>query len=314
MEPNPLETEPSVAAPGAVVSPGSLYVVATPIGHPDDITLRALKVLHGVDLVAAEDTRTAARLLSRHGIGAPLWSVHEHNEADRAEPLLEKLRQGKAAALISEAGTPSVSDPGYRLVVSAVAAGIPVVPVPGVSAAVAALSVSGLPTDSFLFVGFPPKRTGKRMDLLRSLADQRRTLVFYESPRRIRALLTEAQAVLGDRPAVVAREMTKRHEEFLRGRLSEIDDALSRRSDVKGECTLLIAGQREEAPLAGGALEDRIRTALEEEDAPLSDLSKRIARRHGLPKRTVYETALRIKNQAKNPPPVTHHGTSEKEI
>ncbi len=277
--------------------PSGLYVVATPIGNLEDITLRAIKTLEGVDLIAAEDTRHTARLLSRYQIRTPLISCHEHNEYQRTPELIEKIRCGAAVALVCDAGTPSVSDPGYRLVRAAVEHGLAVFPIPGVSAAVTALCAAGLPTDAFVFLGFPPKKKGKRLELLASLAAEPRTMVFYDSPRRVAALLDEVRAEMGDRPAVLAREMTKLHEEFIRGSISEIQIMLAERVEVKGECTLLVAGAAaaDSAPEADVA--KALREALAQPGAHVSSLSKTLARRFNLPRKAVYEMALRIQNE-----------------
>ena len=204
--------------------PGTLYVVATPIGNLEDITLRALSVLRAVDLVAAEDTRKTAQLLRHFDISVPLLSYYDHNETVRAPELVDRLRNGAAIALVTTAGTPCISDPGYRVVAAAAAAGLPVVPVPGPSAAAAALSASGLPTDAFVFEGFLPKKPGKRATRLKALATDPRTLILYESPQRILALVESMLPVFGNRPAVLARELTKRYEEFVRGGLGDILD------------------------------------------------------------------------------------------
>ena len=195
---------------------GILYVVATPIGNRDDITLRALKILQQVDRIAAEDTRKSGRFLAHHGIKSQLVSYHEHNEAKRTPQLIEKLLAGSSIALISNAGTPSVSDPGFRLIKAAIEHQIMVTPIPGVSAATAAMSVSGLPSDAFLFVGFAPKKKGKRTKFLTSLGARSESLVFYESPKRIISLIEDIIACMGERNAVLAREMTKVHEEIRR--------------------------------------------------------------------------------------------------
>lgn len=278
--------------------PGGLYVVATPIGNLEDITLRAIRTLQGVDLIAAEDTRHTARLLAHHRIRTPLISCHEHNEHQRTPELIEKIRRGAAVALVSDAGTPSVSDPGYRLVRAAVEHGLDIFPIPGVSAAIAALSASGLPTDAFVFVGFSPKKKGRRLELLSSLVGEPRTLVFYESPRRVATFLDEVRAVLGDRPAVLAREMTKLHEEFVRGSLSDIRTALADRVELKGECTLLVAGAPSAEPLSDADLADVLRDALDRPDVHISSLAKTLARTYGLPRKTVYEMALAIRNES----------------
>jgi 16S rRNA (cytidine1402-2'-O)-methyltransferase len=280
--------------------PCGLYVVATPIGNLEDITLRALKTLGGVDLIAAEDTRHTARLLNHHRIRTPLISCHEYNEDQRIPELIGKVRAGAAVALVSDAGTPSVSDPGYRLVRAAVAQGVKVIPVPGVSAAVTALCASGMSTDAFVFLGFPPKKKGKRLDLLRSLADEPHTLIFYESPRRVAVFLEQIKAVLGDRPAVLAREMTKLHEEFIRGRLSEIQAALARRPQVKGECTLLVEGLPAAASISDADLAAALRHALAQPGAHISSLAKAFARQYQLPRKSVYELALTIQKEIDN--------------
>lgn len=281
----------------AVRCPSGLYVVATPIGNLEDITLRAIKTLDGVDLIAAEDTRHTARLLSHYRIRTPMISCHEHNEHQRTPELIDKIRSGAAVALVSDAGTPSVSDPGYRLVRAAVEQGLNIVPIPGVSAAVTALCASGLPTDAFVFLGFAPKKKGKRLELLESLAAECRTLVFYESPRRVAAFMDEIRSVMDDRPAVLAREMTKLHEEFIRGTLSEIQAMLADRAEVKGECTLLVDGASVAEVVSENDLAEAIRDALAQPGARVSSLSKALARQYNLPRKTVYEMALNVQKE-----------------
>lgn len=280
--------------------PGTLYIVATPIGHLQDITLRALAVLGAVDLVAAEDTRKTAHLLAHHGIATPTVSYHEHNEARRTPELLERLQRGASIALVSNAGTPGISDPGYRLTSAAAAEGIRLVPIPGPSAAAAALSASGLPTDAFVFAGFLSKKAGKRRNQIKALASEGRTVILYEAPQRIRALIAELHHTLGDRRAVLAREMTKLHEEFLRGRLSAIQAALDDRAEIKGECTLLLAAAEPQPALPGEALGEELRRALAAGPRSLSELARELAQRHGLPKKAVYAEAIKIKAE-KNP-------------
>lgn len=276
---------------------GHLYIVATPIGHMDDITIRAINVLNRVRVIAAEDTRNTARLLSHHQIGAPLVSCHEHNEEDRVADLVARLLGGDDVAMVSDAGTPTVSDPGYRLVRMAVDLGIKVIPIPGPSAAVSALSVSGLPTDSFVFVGFLPRKRGKRAEALAALKDQPRTMIFYESPRRMITLIQEVAAVMGDREAVLCREMTKTYEEFIRGRLSDILSVLSERSDVKGECTFLVAGCGEDDTPSPERMRQEIEAALAEKGARLSGISRRLAEKYGVSKNVIYQEALDIKER-----------------
>jgi 16S rRNA (cytidine1402-2'-O)-methyltransferase len=280
------------------IHPGTLYVVATPIGNPGDITLRALKVLAGVDIIAAEDTRDTGHLLKHHGIDSRLIAYHDHNEETRAGELIQRLKAGLAVAVVSDAGTPTVSDPGYRLVRAALEAGLPVVPVPGVSAAVTALSVSGLATDSFSFIGFAPRKTGQRRSLLQGLAQRRETLIFYESPRRVGSLIAALIEVLGDRQAVLGREMTKPYEEFLRGPLSSIQAALDRRPVVRGEVTLLVAGAGEAPPAPEALLEKTLAAALESRRGTMADIVREVAGRFDVPRKTVYALALKIRQAA----------------
>jgi len=280
---------------GAVAAPGTLYVVATPIGNLEDITLRALAVLKAVDLIAAEDTRKTGRLLRHFGIATALVSYHEHNEAARTPSLVRRLQQGAAIAVVTNAGTPGISDPGYRIVAAAAAAGLRVVPVPGAVAAAAALSASGLPTDAFVFEGFLAKKAGKRSRQIKALASDARTIILYEAPQRITALIAEVLPVFGDRRAVLAREMTKHYEEFTRGRLSEILEALNNRTDLKGECTLLIAGRADAGPSSWEGAREDIRRGLSSPSQGLSELVKEVAATHGLPRKAVYSETLKIK-------------------
>jgi 16S rRNA (cytidine1402-2'-O)-methyltransferase len=220
---------------------GMLYVVATPIGNLEDITLRALRVLQEVDLIATEDTRRTRILLDHYQIDKPLTSLYDHNEVQKAPILLRRLQEGISIALVSEAGTPRISDPGYRLVQLAISQQITVIPIPGPSAVVTGLSVAGLPTDRFVFEGFLPKKAGKRRRRLEALREEPRTLVFYESPRRVRDLLSEMQAQWGNRRVVVARELTKKFEAILRGRITEVQTQLEERPP-QGEVTLVVEG------------------------------------------------------------------------
>ena len=235
---------------------GRLYVVATPIGNLEDITFRALRILQEVDLIATEDTRRTRILLEHYQIDKPLTSFYDHNEGQKAPILIRRLQEGVSIALVSEAGTPLISDPGYRLVQLAIAQAITVVPVPGPSAVVTALSVAGLPTDRFVFEGFLPKKPGKRRRRLEALVDESRTLIFYESPRRVHDLLGEMQALWGERRVVVARELTKKFEEVLRGRIIEVQAQLEERPP-QGEVTLVVEGAASEArPLVSHDLDD----------------------------------------------------------
>jgi len=226
-----------------VTTKGVIYIVSTPIGNLEDITLRALKILRDVDLIAAEDTRRTRKLLSRFDIHTPLVSYFEHNELKRLDKLLSHLKRGKDIALVSDAGTPGISDPGYRLIQKAIEREIPVIPIPGPSAAIAALSIAGLPTDSFAFVGFLPKKGGKRRKLLDKLADSIWTSILYESPHRLMETLEDLLVACGDRQIVVTRELTKAFEEVIRGTISEVIDILKGRK-IRGEITLVLGGQK----------------------------------------------------------------------
>lgn len=279
------------------IEKGKLYIVATPIGNKDDITLRAVKVLGEVDLIAAEDTRETGKLLAYHKIKNNLISYHEHNETRRAPGLINKLEKGLSIALVSDAGTPSVSDPGYRLINDAIAENIRIIPVPGASAATAALSASGLATDSFIFIGFAVKKKEKRQKQLKELADENKTIIFYESPRRILSFLDEIVETMGDRHAVLAREMTKRYEEFIRGLLSDIRKNLKKRPSIKGELTLLVAGNDSSAPVSMDAVRDDIIKCLKGKETRLSDLARMLSKKHNLPKNIIYDEALKIKGR-----------------
>jgi 16S rRNA (cytidine1402-2'-O)-methyltransferase len=266
---------------------GILYLVATPIGNLEDITYRAVRVLREVDLIACEDTRQTHKLLEHYDIRRPMESYHEHNERERATGLVERLSAGTSIALVSDAGVPLVSDPGYRLVAAAIQAGIVVQPIPGPSAALTALAASGLPTDSFYFAGFLAPKRAQRHRELEALAPLAVTLVFYEAPHRIVETLADVEEVLGARPVVVAREMTKIHEEFLRGTAAEVRQVLEQRAAVKGEITLLVgkgaAPPAVERPLLE-ELEDLVRQGV-----PHMEAIKTVAKQRGLAKREVYQ-------------------------
>lgn len=273
-------------------APGTLYVVATPLGNPADLSPRALETLRAVDLVLAEDTRTARRLLAAHDLDRPTLSCFDANEPARAEQAVALLRAGQSVALVSEAGTPAISDPGYKVVRAAVAAGARVVPVPGPAAFLAALVASGLPTDRFVFLGFPPRRPGARRALLERVRPLPFTLLLYESPHRAAETLAELAAVLGDRPACVARELTKTHEELVRGPLS----ALARRYAAErplGEVTLVVEGAAEE-PADAPDVEARAAALLAEGLSP-RDAAARLHAETGRPRRELYALVLRLK-------------------
>jgi 16S rRNA (cytidine1402-2'-O)-methyltransferase len=266
--------------------PGTLYIVATPIGNLEDLTFRAARVLGEAAVIACEDTRHTRILLDHFGINRPVVSYHEHNERERAAELVARLQAGESVALVSDAGTPLVSDPGYRLVAAAIEAGLPVVPIPGASAAVTALSASGLPTDAFRFGGFLPAKHGQRLQALDALREEAATLVFYEAPHRILETIDDIEKVLGARRLVVARELTKMHEEFLRGTPAELREILAARESIKGEITLLVARgdtvEADDTPLAEAV------AALVRDGVPRMDAIKAVARRRGLAKRDVY--------------------------
>jgi 16S rRNA (cytidine1402-2'-O)-methyltransferase len=278
----------------APLAPG-LYLVATPIGNLEDITLRALRVLRSADLVACEDTRHTSKLLSHYGISTATISYHEHNERERAAELGQRLQRGERIALVTDAGTPSVSDPGYRLVQRAIELGVPVVAVPGPSALIAALVSSGLPTDGFRFAGFLPAKSGARRALLQQLAAEAQTVVFYEAPHRIVESLADVVATLGpDRRIVVARELTKLHEEVLRGPAAEVLAELKRRESVKGEITLLIA--RAEGGAARPAhepLRRQLANLMRDEQLDEKSALKRLAKTTGRSKSDLYRELQR---------------------
>jgi 16S rRNA (cytidine1402-2'-O)-methyltransferase len=273
---------------------GKLYVVATPIGNLEDITLRAVRILRECDLIACEDTRQTRKLLEHFGIPTAAVSYHEHNEAARAAELVGRIEAGANIALVSDAGTPLVSDPGYRLVRGAIDAGVAVIPIPGPSAALSALSAAGLPSDAFRFCGFLPPKSSQRQRVLEAAKAENATLIFYETPHRIIDALDDITAVMGSRPVVLGRELTKLHEEFLRGTADEIRATLSARPSIKGEFTLLIGKAPEkkagEAGVTGeneSSLEDAVKAA-EKEGLSHMDAVKRVARERGLGKRDVY--------------------------
>lgn len=266
----------------------AVYLVATPIGNLEDITLRALRTLRECDLIACEDTRHTRKLLNRYEIQKPLISCHEHNEHERAREIVERVQAGQAVAIVSDAGLPGISDPGYRVVQAAIAAGVRVIPIPGPSAVDTAVVASGLPTDSFLYLGFLPAKSGQRLKALEALAAAQPTLVFYEAPHRLLRTLQDAQSALGDRQAVVARELTKTHEEFLRGTLSEIHAALAARESVRGEIVLLIAGASEApTPAATLPLPERVRQLVAQGASPMEAV-KTAAKEYGISKREAY--------------------------
>ena len=283
---------------GAADVAGVLYVVATPIGNLEDITLRALRVLKEADLIAAEDTRHTRKLLSHYGITTPLTSYYDQIEARKAPALIAQMQAGKTIALVSDAGTPGIADPGYRLVRGAAEVGIAVVPIPGPSTLTALLSVGGLPTDRFAFAGFLPAKGSQRRKALSHLKQEERTLVLFESPRRLLDLLADLEELCGDRQVVIGRELTKMFEEMLRGRVSELRALLQER-EVKGEVALLVAGRSaEEEPGEQPPLAEEIRL-LEAEGLALKEIAQVVSERHGITKREVYALGIRLKEEAK---------------
>ena len=273
--------------------PGILYIVPTPIGNLEDITLRALRILKEVEWIAAEDTRHTQHLLAHFGIKTALTSYHDHNERDKARLLVERLMSGASVALVSDAGTPAISDPGYRIVVDAIQAGIEVVPLPGASALTTALSASGLPTDRFLFEGFLPAKAQERKAKLQTLRGEVATLVFYEAPHRLLDSLAEMLKIFGDRKIAVARELTKVHEEFLRGKLSEVVSALADR-DIKGEIVIMVHGTSGEAQVSDEELHGTIRQ-LAGNGMGVKEIAELLGERYGLAKKEVYKLALDLK-------------------
>jgi 16S rRNA (cytidine1402-2'-O)-methyltransferase len=281
----------------SVLTPG-LYVVGTPIGNLEDITLRALRVLRQADVIACEDTRQTQKLLGHFGIKTPKVSYHQHNESGRSEQLIAQLLEGARVALVSDAGMPGISDPGATLVAAAISAGVPVFPVPGANAALAALVAGGLDTESFLYLGFLPPRSGERRTSLEALVAERRTMVFYEAPHRIVDSLADVEAVLGaGRRVVLARELTKLHEEFLRGTVAEVRAALAARESVRGEIVLLIAGSTGDTnPVAAEqGLIARVRELMQSGGLDEKEALKRAAKERGMGKSEAYREWQRRK-------------------
>jgi 16S rRNA (cytidine1402-2'-O)-methyltransferase len=284
----------------------ALYLVGTPIGNLEDITLRALRLLKEVDLIACEDTRQTQKLLNHYAIATRTTSYHEHNEATRAAELVQQMQKGASVALVTDAGMPGISDPGYRLITLAIQHGVPVVPVPGASAFLAALVASGLPTDSFRFNGFLPAKRGERRTSLEAIKGCLPTQVFYEAPHRIVETLTDVVEVLGEsRHVVVAREVTKLHEEFLRGRAGEVLETLKTREAVKGEITVLIGKADNDARAGTGrgavdtpvrpSVRQRVEQIMAEEKIDEKAALKKVAKERGVSKSEAYREMQRAK-------------------
>jgi 16S rRNA (cytidine1402-2'-O)-methyltransferase len=288
------KTTPERIERGGRGAGGTLFIVATPIGNLEDMTIRAIRVLREVHLIAAEDTRRTRVLLDNYQIPTPMTSLHDWNESQKSALLLAKLHAGEDVAYVSDAGTPGISDPGYILVREAISHGIRVTPVPGASALIAALSVSGLPMDSFTFFGFLPSKAGKRRQFLTALRDEGKTLVFYESPHRLLSALRDIQELLGEREVVVSREITKMYEQFLRGPVGAVITELGGRV-VKGEVTLIVAGRSGEAlEFSDAELLHCCEKARQEcgEGLSLRDIADRIARETGISRKRIYRLLL----------------------
>lgn len=271
---------------------GCLYLVATPIGNLEDITFRALAVLKEVDLIAAEDTRHSRKLLSHFGIHTPLTSYHQHNQQEKGPLLIEKMKAGWKIALVTDAGLPGISDPGHDLVVKAVEAGIRVTAVPGPSAFLTALVISGLPTDRFVFEGFLPRTSKERRERLEMLKEERRTIVLYEAPHRLLTTLEDLLKTLGDRPLAIVRELTKKYEEVKRGTISSLLEYF-REQEPKGEFTIVLAGKPPEEPreIDLNSLVEEV-LALEKKGQQRKTAIKEVAKNHGVPKRELYQAVL----------------------
>jgi 16S rRNA (cytidine1402-2'-O)-methyltransferase len=293
-------SSPAATATTSAEAGGCLYLVGTPIGNLEDITLRALRILKEVDLIACEDTRHTQKLLSHYDIQKALVSYHEHNEMTRSPELLIKLEDGAKIALVSDAGMPLVSDPGYRLVTLCVRHKIPVVPIPGPSAMLAALAGSGVPSEEFLFVGFLPQRSGERRRMLERLRIEERTIILYEAPHRIAESIADAREILGDRPACIAREVTKLHEEFLRGKLSQLAESLAERP-ARGEITLVL-GPPEASAVSGQAdtsqsLSDRVEELIRQAKLDRKEALKLAAKERGISRRAAYDQLVESKSK-----------------
>jgi len=271
---------------------GILYIVSTPIGNLEDITLRAIRTLREVRLIAAEDTRRTRILLDAYGIDTPLTSLHDRNELKKSIHLIARLNEGIDIAYVSDAGTPGISDPGYIFVRKAISESIRVVPVPGPVAAVAALNVSGLPMDSFVFFAFLPSRRGKRQQLLESIKEETKTMVFYESPNRLVAALQDISEILGDRQIAVSRELTKIYEETLRGTVSEVSESLSGKK-IKGEITLVISGAaRDRTGRSAEEIRARFQEARKDPESSTRDIIDTLSKEIDMPRKEIYSQVL----------------------
>ncbi|MDD5475204.1 MAG: 16S rRNA (cytidine(1402)-2'-O)-methyltransferase [Syntrophales bacterium] len=272
---------------------GTLFIVATPIGNLEDITIRALRVLKDVDLIAAEDTRRTALLLRHYGIDKPLTSLHDHNERAKSASLISRLLEGSFIAYVSDAGTPGISDPGFLLIRQAIAKSIDIVTIPGPSSVIAALSISGIPMDSFTFQGFIPSKPVRRRQFLASLKEKSETLVFFESPRRVMSSLHDILEILGDREMTLSRELTKIHEETYRGRVASVMEALEEKN-IKGEITMVLEGNREGPGMpSSDDVWTRFKSIVKDGTTSTRDGVNRVALETGMPKKAVYSIVLK---------------------
>jgi 16S rRNA (cytidine1402-2'-O)-methyltransferase len=279
------------------LAPG-LYLVASPIGNLEDITLRALRVLRSADRIACEDTRQTQKLLNHFGISRPTVSYHLHNEGRRSEELLEELKQGGRIAVVSDAGTPGIADPGHELVTAAIAAGIVVYPIPGANAAISALIASGLPTENFTFHGFLPAKEGQRRTALEQLPRDNATHLFYEAPHRILDTLADLESVFGaTQSVVIGRELTKLHEEFLRGTVSDLRTQLNARPSIRGEIVLLFCPAHSEAAAPVRSIADEVAAFMQSESLSEKDALKRVARERRIGKSEAYRELQREQNR-----------------
>ncbi|MEK6681449.1 MAG: 16S rRNA (cytidine(1402)-2'-O)-methyltransferase [Nitrospirota bacterium] len=270
-----------------------LYIVSTPIGNLEDITQRAIRILKEVSIIAAEDTRHTQKLLNHYQIETHQTSYHDHNKEEKAELLISKLKEGKDAALVCDAGTPGVSDPGYYLIKRAIEENIKVVPVPGVSAVIAGLSVSGLPTDRFVFEGFIPQKRNARIEHLKKLEKEERTIILYEAPHRFIKTLKDIYDILGNRRTAVARELTKIHEEIVRGTVEEIIKAFEGKK-IRGEVTIILEGAKREAEQKIEGIKEAIQRIINEEGVSRSEAARRVAIRLGISKKEAYKESLKV--------------------
>ncbi len=274
---------------------GALYIVATPIGNLEDITLRALRILREANIIACEDTRRTKKLLNAYAITTPLISLHEHNEKEKSIFVIAKIKSGMQVAYVTDAGTPCISDPGYLLVQAVMGENLPVIPVPGASAVITALSVSGFPVDNFIFYGFPPPKQGKRKHFFEQLKTEEKTIVFYESPARYLAMLQDMREVLGDREIVVTRELTKIYEEIKHGKISDfLKDVLPARA--RGEFTIIVQGKEKEPPVfTCEDIERKLLPLLANKEISLRDAVAEIVCQTGFSKKKIYDLAVKLK-------------------